>query len=198
VPLTDADLVARALANSDRHAFAELVRRHQSKVRSLLRKLTAGDHALADDLAQETFLRAYRSLGSFAGRAQLSTWLCQIAYHAFLAEAARARPRPPAEEADRVASHSPLESRPLLRHDLERAFIHLTAAERDALALTFGQDMTHEDAARILDCPLGTLKTNVARGIVKLEARMSAWSPPAARDPKLETQVARTTPEESR
>jgi RNA polymerase sigma-70 factor (ECF subfamily) len=176
VPLTDADLVARVLADDDGHAFAELVRRHQSKVRSLLRKLTAGDHALADDLAQDTFLRAYRGLAGFAGKARLSTWLCQIAYHAFLADAERGRVRPRRDEAPE--SDGPVE-RPLLRHDLERAFVHLTPAERDALALTFGQDMTHDDAARILGCPLGTLKTNVARGLAKLEARMSAWSPVA-------------------
>jgi RNA polymerase sigma factor (sigma-70 family) len=175
VPLTDDDLVARVLADEDGHAFGELVRRHQSKVRSLLRKLTAGDHAKADDLAQETFLRAYRGLRGYAGRARLSTWLCQIAYHAFLAESRRVRELTAGDSPD--VSYAPLESRPLLRHDLERAFACLAPAERDAIALTFGQDMTHEDAARILGCPLGTLKTNVARGIAKLEAKMAAWSP---------------------
>jgi RNA polymerase sigma-70 factor (ECF subfamily) len=184
VPVSDADLVARVLADDDGHAFAELVRQHQSIVRSLLRKLTAGDHALADDLAQETFLRAYRGLASYAGRARLSTWLCQIAYHAFLAEAERARAGPVREETGAEdAGQTPLDSRALLRHDLERALVHLSPAERAAVALTFGQDMTHEDAARILDCPLGTLKTNVARGIAKLEARMKAWAPVSARSP---------------
>jgi len=179
VPLTDADLVARVLADGDGHAFAELVRRHQSKIRSLLRKLTSGDHARADDLAQETFLRAYRGLGGYAGRALLSTWLCQIAYHAFLADTERVRNRPHRDETTDPPP-APPESRALLRHDLERAFANLAPAERDALALTFGQDMTHEDAARILGCPLGTLKTNVARGLAKLETRMTAWAPASA------------------
>ena len=212
MPLTDADLVARVLAEDDRHAFAEIVRRHQSKIRSLLRKLTAGDHALADDLGQETFLRAYRGLAGYAGRARLSTWLCQIAYHAFLAETARARSartRPSDLAATGEEPVRPLDAPALLRHDLERAFSHLTPAERDALALTFGQDMTHEDAARILDCPLGTLKTNVARGIAKLETRMAAWSPARepphpARDPSavppppVETLASRETKEMDR
>jgi len=66
VELTDADLVARVLANDDQHAFGELVRRHQSSVRGLLRQLTRTDIALADDLAQEAFLRAYKKLASFA------------------------------------------------------------------------------------------------------------------------------------
>jgi RNA polymerase sigma-70 factor (ECF subfamily) len=61
VELTDADLVARVLADDDQHAFGELVRRHQSSVRGLLRQLTRTDIALADDLAQEAFLRAYKN-----------------------------------------------------------------------------------------------------------------------------------------
>jgi RNA polymerase sigma factor (sigma-70 family) len=178
VPLSDADLVARVLAADDRRAFAELVRRHQSMVRSLLRKLAAGDHSLADDLAQETFLRAYRGLAGYAGKARLSTWLCQIAYHAFLADAARARPLPLREETTPIDGE---DGRALLRHDLERAFGHLRHEQRDALALTFGQDMTHEDAARILGCPLGTLKTHVARGLDELESRMAAWRSAPAR-----------------
>jgi RNA polymerase sigma-70 factor (ECF subfamily) len=174
VPLHDADLVARVLVDDDRHAFAEIVRRHHPMVRTLLRRLAAGDRARADDLAQEVFLRAYRGLGGFAGRAKLSTWIGQIAYHAFLAdEEARRRERGEREDAagepDRAAERADL------RHDLERAFAWLSPAERAALALTFGQDMTHEDAARILDCPLGTLKTNVTRGLEQLEKRMRAW-----------------------
>jgi len=75
VELTDADLVARVLANDDQHAFGELVRRHQSSVRGLLRQLTRTDLPLADDLAQEAFLRAYKTLASFQGEARFSPWL---------------------------------------------------------------------------------------------------------------------------
>ena len=64
-PVTDAQLIARVLVQDDRHAFSELVRRYQSALRATLRRLTAGDHALADDLAQETFLLAYHNLASF-------------------------------------------------------------------------------------------------------------------------------------
>ena len=77
--LTDADLVARVLLDDDHHAFSELVRRHQSAVRGLLRNLTRTDAALADDLAQETFLKAFKHIGSFRGEAKFSTWLYRIA-----------------------------------------------------------------------------------------------------------------------
>src|SRR5512144_514634 len=85
--VADASLIARALVADDRHAFAELVKRHQSAVRATLRRLTAGNHALADDLAQETFMLAYRNLKSFRQEAQFSTWLFRIATNAFLADA---------------------------------------------------------------------------------------------------------------
>ena len=85
--VTDAELIARVVVQDDRHAFSELVRRHQSAVRATLRRLTAGNHALADDLAQDTFMLAYRNLRSFRQEARFSTWLYRIATNAFLADA---------------------------------------------------------------------------------------------------------------
>jgi RNA polymerase sigma-70 factor (ECF subfamily) len=79
--VSDAQLIARALVGDDRHAFTELVRRHQSTVRACLRKLTAGNHALADDLAQETFC-SWRNLKSFRQESTFSTWLYRIATNA--------------------------------------------------------------------------------------------------------------------
>src|SRR5438034_7360208 len=104
--VSDAQLIARVLVQDDRHAFGELVRRHQSVVRAWLRKLTAGNHALADDLAQETFLLAYRNLRSFRQEAKFSTWLYRIAYNAFLADIRKTRqlPLPDGEDADDVAT----------------------------------------------------------------------------------------------
>src|SRR5260221_5648201 len=85
--VTDAQLIARVVVQDDRHAFSELVRRYQSIIRATLRRLTAGNHALADDLAQETFLLAYRNLKSFRQEARFSTWLYRIATNVFLADA---------------------------------------------------------------------------------------------------------------
>lgn len=174
---SDAALAARVVATGDRDAFAQIVRRHQSQVRALVRKLASGDHALADDVAQETFVRAYRSMATYEGTAKLSTWLCRIAYHAFLDASARARATAKRETDAEDDARAPLaaEARALLRHDVERALACLSDGERAAIALTFGQDLTHEDAARILGCPLGSLKSTVARGLDKLERRLHAW-----------------------
>lgn len=169
---SDTDLIARVLTADDRHAFATLVRRHQPAVRGLLRRLTCGQGALADDLAQETFLRAYRGLASYRGGARLSTWLCSIAYHVFLNEQRRRRFE---TSADADPQHPGSGQRSLLRHDLARAMEALRPEERLALALAFGQDYTHQEVAEILGCPLGTVKTHIARGKEKLKARLGGW-----------------------
>ena len=71
--MEDAPLIARVVANDDRHAFATLVRRHQSAVRGFLLRLCFGDGALADDVAQETFLRAYQRIGTYRSEGGLDS-----------------------------------------------------------------------------------------------------------------------------
>ena len=80
---TDADLIARVLSREDQHAFGELVRRHQSPVRAFLARMTRGDAHLADDLAQETFLKVWQKLQTYRGGARFSTWLFGIAFNEF-------------------------------------------------------------------------------------------------------------------
>jgi len=88
--VTDVELIARVLVEDDRHAFSELVHRYQSAILATLRRLTAGNHALADDLAQETFLLAYRNLKSFRQEARFPTWLYRIATNGLASWAATA------------------------------------------------------------------------------------------------------------
>ena len=166
---SDAELVAKVLADDDRRAFSELVRRHQSSVRRLLRRLCAGDAAQADDLAQETFLRAYRRLGTWRGGGRLSTWLYRIAWNGWASQARR----PPAPLAEPSAPPRDAADAAIDRHDLERALAGLRDEERAALALAYGQDVSHEEAAAILGCPLGTLKTNILRGKEKLRRMLA-------------------------
>lgn len=165
---SDAALVGRVLATDDRRAFAALVLRHQSRIRALLRRLCAGDHARADDLAQEAFLRAHRRLSTWRGQARFATWLHRIAWNVFLSEARRRQPPEPAPP-----DPSPGVERVEARHDLERAFAFLREEERAALALAYGQDLTHEEAAAVLGWPLGTLKTHLARGKERLRLILS-------------------------
>ena len=177
MPLTDADLVARVLLDDDHHAFAELVRNHQSSVRGLLRHLTRTDVALADDLAQETFLRVYKNLRSFRGEARFSTWLYRIAYNCFREEARKRKELVGIDEERLQTEQDPQTVDPALRHDLMYALSLLPLHERLAVLLCCQNGLSHDEAARVLDIPLGTVKTNVLRGREKLKRTLAAWSP---------------------
>jgi RNA polymerase sigma factor (sigma-70 family) len=166
---TDADLIASVLLEDNREAFGELVRRHQGSVRGLLRKATRGDEALAEDLTQEAFLRAFAALATYRGGAQFASWVCRIALNLLISVARQKRP-----EAPMVAvADSPADAIIFL-HDLEGAVAQLRSEERTAFLLTARDELTHEEAAKRLAWPLGTLKTHVNRGKQKLRALLLA------------------------
>ncbi len=186
--LTDAALIARVVVHDDRHAFSELVRRHQSAVRATLRRLTAGNHALADDLAQDTFMLAYRNLKSFRQEAQFPTWLYRIATNAFLADARKRKEEllgdrdanladDDVDAADPQAHGGDHARGAALKLDLERAMAILSDAERAAIVQCYHNDLSHEEAAYVLDCPVGTVKTHILRAKQKLKSRLAAWAP---------------------
>ena len=189
--VADATLIARALVADDRHAFAELVKRHQSAVRATLRKLTAGNHALADDLAQETFVLAWRNLKSFRQEAKFSTWLYRIATNCWLADARKRKEELLGDRADAVADedddamphigddhvHADHAKGASLKMDLERAMAALSEGERAAIVQCYHNDLTHEEAAYVLGCPVGTVKTHVLRGKQKLKVALAAYRP---------------------
>jgi RNA polymerase sigma-70 factor (ECF subfamily) len=172
--MPDTVLVARALAGDD-NAFAELVRRHQSKLRGFLRRLT-GDDFLADDLAQEAVAEAYENLEKFSGKSSFSTWLLGIGYNRFRHERRKRRevrlpenqPEPADEEAD-----------PGLRgteEDVRAAVAALAEEERTAVELCYGHGLSHAEAAELLHCPVGSLKTRLARAKEKLKNHLSAYA----------------------
>jgi RNA polymerase sigma-70 factor (ECF subfamily) len=186
-----------ALARAgDLGAFERLVRLHQSRVRLQLRRLTQGDHALADDLAQDTFVQAWQHLGDFRGEARLSTWLHRIALNRWLQHVRR--PHPPAEWATRPADAdadtgadgdhgAPVRNTPRepghdprgvegLRLDVEAALRDLSEAQRLAVVHCFHLDLSHEEAAEVLGLPLGTLKSHLARAKARLRVALGAWS----------------------
>jgi RNA polymerase sigma factor (sigma-70 family) len=186
--VTDAQLIARCVVADDRHAFAELVRRHQSAVRACLRKLTGGNHALADDLSQETFVLAWRNLKAFRQEARFSTWLYRIATNCWLAQARKRREELLGDRDGQVADDDPDTDDPAeavadptrsasLKLDLERAMRVLSEPERAAIVQCYDNDLSHEEAAYVLGMPVGTVKTHIYRAKQKLRAAMAAWAP---------------------
>jgi RNA polymerase sigma factor (sigma-70 family) len=173
----DSELIARVLGADDRAAFGELVARHQSPVRRFLRHLLDGDAAQADDLAQETFIRAYRGLGQFRGQSSFSTWVLGIAHNQF--RNARRRRREVAwEPADIPDGAEPGPARAVeLQADLSAAMKKLDHDEQTAIHLFYHQGLTHPDIASVTGWPLGTVKTHLARGKDKLRSLLSIWNP---------------------
>ena len=167
---SDGDLIARVLESEDVNAFAELVRRYQSPVRAFLQRMTRGDAALADDLAQETFIRAWRKLETYRNESRFSTWLFGIAVNEFRGRARRVR-RLREERLDEASPGSEPAVEPVspgLHLDLNEALLGLTLGERAAIVLCCQNGLTHDEAAVALGCPLGTVKTNVLRGKEKM------------------------------
>jgi RNA polymerase sigma-70 factor (ECF subfamily) len=173
---SDAELIVAVLERDDRQAFARLVERHQSKVRTVLRRLTKGDHALADDLAQETFVLAWRNLRHFRFEARFSTWIYRIAFNAWQSEARKRREVSLDIDDDVLADDesSTFEMPDVAsRIDLERAMEALSDGERAAIGACYYADLSHEEAAAALGMPLGTVKTHVLRAKAKLRARLA-------------------------
>jgi RNA polymerase sigma factor (sigma-70 family) len=173
----DAQLIARVIADDDRHAFATLVRKHQSCVRAFLMRLCCGDAALVDDVAQEVFLHAYRRIETYRSEGGFVSWLLAIAYRSFASEKRKRRwsaeeLRDPPEAVPRGA-----QAAAAVAEDVARAMRHLREPERACLSLCYQWGMTHQEAAGVLDCPVGTVKTHIARGKEKLRELLSAYGP---------------------
>lgn len=160
----------RRSAAGDNAAFGTLVRQHQSKVRGFLRRLTRGNAALADDLAQETFFEAWRKIAQYRAEGSFGGWLCGIAWSRFLMDR-RKRKEERLEDADETASFDPGPAN-AAKLDLERAMARLAVPERAALTLCYALGHSHGEAAAILELPLGTVKSHVLRGREKLQAML--------------------------
>lgn len=172
--MSESETLAREAAAGDTVAFGVLVRQHQSRLRGFLLRMTKGNGALADDLAQETFLEAFRKIAQF-GDGSFFGWLCAIAYSRYLMEA-RKRKLESLDEAEDLPGDAPEpETASLVRLDLERALARLAPAQRAALTLCFALGLSHEEAAAALHLPLGTLKSHVNRGREKLAVLLDVW-----------------------
>lgn len=174
--MDDQVLINRVIETDDRHAFAELVKRYQSQLRYSLRQITGWDEALADDLAQETFIKAYKSIRQFRGDARFFTWLYRIAYNCFLAHRRSLKPEDALVEEDLPDPGHDQQREMALHRDLARAMAVLSPEQRMALHLFLHQEMTHQEIADVMDSPLGTVKSHIQRGRQRLQEQLQAWN----------------------
>ena len=152
---------------SDDAAFARLVAEHQQAVRGFLRRL-GGSHADADDLAQDTFIAAWSRPDAARQARDMRAWLCGVAYKKWLSRyRSDSRRRSREAEAQRDAD-SPASADPNARLDAATLLGALPTEQRAAVALCLAGGFSHDEAARALGLPLGTVKSHVARGRAKL------------------------------
>jgi RNA polymerase sigma-70 factor, ECF subfamily len=170
----EASVVALAVSGDDQ-AFAELVRRRQGMVRELMRRL-CGDAAFAEDLAQQAFVQAWRSLRKLRSPAAFGSWLRGIAVNVWLQEARRSPfrlERPEAEPPEPPAAGPDPPDIAADRLDLSRALMRLKPPERVCVVLAYAEGLSHSEIADATGWPLGTVKSNVARGAARLRGWLS-------------------------
>lgn len=167
---SDGDL-ARQVAAGDVRAAEALVRRHQRVVRSFLLRLCRRVD-LADDLAQDTFVRALRHAGRFDDRHAMRTWLLTIARRLLINHARRADQRVEATEYAAAVSAEPgpehdllsREDQARMRARLDQALARLTEPQRTAVVLFHQQGLSLREVAQVMSLPEGTVKSHLHRG----------------------------------
>jgi len=174
VHVPDEELVARVVAQGDRQAFGELVSRHQSRIRGWLRSLTR-DPALADDLAQDTFLRAWDKLPGFTGRGRFAAWLMQVAFSVFAQSRREAQRRARLNEAASREIHTlgrDVAAPPAGEQtELDRLLAVLSPEERAVMVLSFAHGMSNAEVSEVTGLALGTVKSHIKRGRARIRAR---------------------------
>ena len=162
--LTDISLVAQVAISGNKRAFDELVRRYQSPVRRFFLHQTLGDSQLSDDLAQETFIKAYVNIRQFRGTASFSTWLMRIAYNVFYDYT---RSRHQTSDIDQVPERSS-QVNPTLKMDIYAALALLKPDERTCITLQLIDGYDIAAIAKITQIKEGTVKSHLSRGKEKL------------------------------
>jgi RNA polymerase sigma-70 factor, ECF subfamily len=171
-----AEAVVIALAaKGDDAAFSELVRRRQSSLRQLLRRLCR-DATLADDLAQQSFLSAWRSLPKLTSPAAFGPWLRRVAINQWLQHIRSLRQSLADPEEDLESLPAP-DSSVEERLDLDAALAQLPPAPRLCTVLAYGEGMSHAEIAEVTGLPLGTVKSHITRGAARLRKQLRAYAP---------------------
>jgi len=164
--LHDVELAALAAAGG-RREFGELVRRHGSAVRGLLRRMGA-QASEADDVAQDAFIQAFEKCAEFRGDGTFVAWVKRIAARLYLKRRGRE-----ARYVEAIADEGAMAPDTHGHVDLDEALKSLGEAERLCVSLCHGAGLSHPEIASALNLPLGTVKSHVKRGLDKLRARLS-------------------------
>ena len=167
VELSDIALVTQVAVFRNKKAFDQLVRKYQSPVRRFFLNQTLGDEQLSDDLAQETFIKAYVNITKFRGMASFSTWLMRIAYNVFYDEV---RSRKQTEDVDTSvsAARQTTTANESLKMDIYAALALLKPDERTCITLQLIDGYPVDQIAKVTGIPANTVKSHLHRGKEKM------------------------------
>lgn len=157
----------------DKSAFDKLTCKYQSPIRRFFLNLTVGDVPLSDDLAQETFIKAYLNINSFKGLSGFSTWLYRIAYNVYYDSVRSQKHYADINEYEIDNLHHTQNEFSAEKMDIYKALNLLRKEEQTAVLLFYMEDKTHKEIAKIMDCPLGTVKTYILKGKEKLSVYLT-------------------------
>lgn len=165
--MDDASLVA-ACRRGEARAMETLYHQYKRRVFGLCHRI-AGP-ADAEEVAQEVFVRVFRGLGSFRGESQLGTWVYRLAVNCALTHVAKQRRRHEVgdDDLDAVAAPAPMLRDPRLSRRVETAMAQLPAGYRAILVLHDVEGLSHEECAAILDCRIGTSKSQLHKARAKM------------------------------
>ena len=167
-PITDLTLVAQVVIFGNKRAFDALVKKYQSSVRRYFLHQTLGDEPLSDDLAQETFIKAYTHIATFKNLSNFSTWLFQIAYNVFFDYIRTRKETSGLEDWETDASCRTDQKSPGTKMDIYRGLARLKEVERTCITLHYMEDLSTDKISAITGLPTGTVKSHLSRGKEKL------------------------------
>jgi RNA polymerase sigma-70 factor (ECF subfamily) len=165
----ESKLVERVQRDNDHHAFEQLMRQNQSPIRQFLRRLTLQNQEISDELAQETFLKAFVHIKTYRGDGKFLSWLFKIAYQQFVSSTRKKTELTNVEFEDK-ADDGKFEHRLVAKKTAKDLLKHLRTDERAILLLHFSHDLTHQEIAIVMQIPLGTVKTLIRRSRLKLKS----------------------------
>ena len=161
-------LLARCVLGDNRDAFGQIVEAYRSDITRFFLNLTMGDDALSDDLAQETFIKAYLGIRSFKGLSKFRTWLYRIAYNE---DYAYRRKRHEEHFDDNNPSDNLLADNHNANDasiDVHRAMQSLSEQQRAVVTLFYIEDLPIRKISEIKGLPSGTIKSHLSRAKAKL------------------------------
>jgi RNA polymerase sigma-70 factor (ECF subfamily) len=173
------EVLVRRFNEGDREAFGLLVERHERRVYNLAFRML-GKEEDARDATQDAFVAALRKLGGFRGEARFTTWMHRVTVNACYDLLRKQARQPMLRLVGEEDEHAPEPGLPVEDHgdevagttDVERALAEVPIEFRAVLVLHDLQDVAYDEIARILDVPVGTVKSRLHRGRIALAKAM--------------------------